>query len=113
METITLNGHEIEVMEVHDDLPLVRFKLVRNWCKLSEAVIPNITAWQYMQAIGAKGFWNQEEKKAASNSLLRRWLEQGVIRFNGKILKPNDVLDFPLISVIIFPKSDKLYTTIL
>lgn len=112
MDTITLNGHTIEVLEVHEELPLVKFKFVRNWCKITDAFIPNMTAWQWLSGIGAKGFWNQEEKKAASNTLLRRWLEQGVIRINGKIVKPNDMLDFPILSVILFPKSDRLYNTI-
>lgn len=112
METITLNGHEIEVMEIHDELPMVKFKFVRNWCKLSEAFIPNKTVVQWLMGLGANGFWNQEEKKAASNTLLRRWIDQGVIRINGKVMKQNDMLDFPVLSVIIFPKSERLYSTI-
>ncbi len=52
------------------------------------------------------------EKKAASNSTLRRFIEQGAIRFNGKVVKPNDKLDFPILSVVMFPKSDKQYTTL-
>ncbi len=63
MDTILLDGHEIEVMEVHAELPMVRFKFVRNWCKISDAFVPNMTAGQWFAAIGPKGFWNQEEKK--------------------------------------------------
>lgn len=112
METITLNGHEMEVLEVHPTLPMVRFKLVRNWCKLGDFFIPNVTALQWLLNLGKEGFWNVGEKKPASNSDLRRWVEQGAIRFNGKILKPNDMLDFPIISVVLFPKSDTQYTTL-
>ena len=63
MDTIELNGHTIEVLEIHEELPLVKFKFVRNWCKITDAFIPNMTAWQWLSGIGAKGFWNQEEKK--------------------------------------------------
>lgn len=111
MESITLNGHEIQVLEIHEDLPLVRFKLVRNWCKVSDACIPNVTAYQWLIGLGV-GFWDKAEKKAASKSTLRRFIEQGAIRFNGKIVKPNDMLDFPILSVVMFPKSDTQYLTL-
>lgn len=74
IESIELNGYIIEVLEIHQELPLV--------------------------------------KKSASNSTLRRFIEQGTIRFNGKVVKPNDKLDFPILSVVMFPKSDKQYTTL-
>lgn len=112
METIILDGHEIEVAEIHDTEPMVRFKLVRNWCRINQAFTPNKTAYEWLLGLGKVGFWDVAEKKAASNSTLRRWIEQGAIRFNGKVVKPNDLLDFPILSVIIFPKSDKQYTTI-
>lgn len=112
MESITLNGHEIEVSEVHDELPLVKFKLVRSWCRVSDAFIPNVTAYEWLMRLGKMGFWDRAEKKAASNSTLRRWIEQGAIRFNGRIVKPNDVLDFPILSVVLFPKSESQYTTL-
>lgn len=112
METIELNGHIIDVQEVHNELPLVRFKLVRNWCKVSEAFIPNVTAYEWLMRQGKAGFWDTSEKKPASNSTLRRYIEQGAIRFNGKVVKPNDLLDFPILSVVVFPKSEKQYTTL-
>lgn len=112
MESIELNGHIIEVLEIHEDLPLVKFKFVRNWCHVDEAFIPNMTAYEWLRNLGPVGFWDVSEKKAASNSTLRRFVEQGAIRFNGKVLKPNDKLDFPILSVVMFPKSDKQYTTL-
>jgi hypothetical protein len=112
MDSIELNGHTIEVREIHEELPLVKFKLVRNWCKISDAFIPNKTAYQWLLGLGKEGFWDAAENKPASNSTLRRFIEQGAIRFNGKVVKPNDMLDFPILSVVLFPKSDKQYTTI-
>lgn len=111
MDTITLNGYELEVQEVQE-VPMVKFKFVKNWCKISDAFIPNVTALEWLLSIGEKGFWDHSEKKAASRSLLRRWVEQGIIRFNGKILKPNDMLDFPILSVVLFPKTPEKYTTL-
>ena len=90
MESIELNGHIIEVLEIHEELPLVKFKLVRNWCRVSDAFIPNKTAYEWLLGLGKEGFWDVAEKKAASNSTLRRFIEQGAIRFNGKVVKPND-----------------------
>ena len=62
---------------------------------------------------GSAGFWDQAEKKQGSNSFLRRLIQDGGIRFNGKILKPNDKLDFPIFSIVVFPKSEQRYTTML
>ncbi len=115
MDTITFNGHEIEVQEIHPEQDgLVRFKLVRNWCRVSDAFIPNVTALELMLRLNAKPatFWDFAEKKAASNSAVRRWVEQGAVRFNGKILKPAQVIDFPVLSIVLFPKSDTQYITI-
>lgn len=111
-DIITFNGFEIEVEEVHPDIDgLVRFKLQRDWSKVEDAFIPNCTVFQWVKNQGGV-FWDQSEKKAASNSALRRFIEQGIFRFNGKILKPDSMLNFPVISVIMFPKSENFYSTI-
>lgn len=111
-DCIQFNGHLIEVEMIHPQNPnLVKFKLSRNWSRVHEAFIPNVTAFQWVKRLGP-GFWDQSEKKPASNSALRRFIEQGIFRFNGKVLKPDTMLDFPLICVIMFPKSDLHYTTI-
>lgn len=104
METITVNGHEIEVSELHESLPLVKFKLTRHWCRISDAFLPNMTALQWL--INRGPLWDSAEKKFASNSALRRWLDQGAVRFNGQVVTANKMLDFPVLSVIMFPKSD-------
>lgn len=51
--------------------------------------------------------------KVASGSELRRWIEQGSILINGERIKPDELLDFPMISVVMFPKSEKRRSTIL
>lgn len=58
-------------------------------------------------------FWNHEEKKHASNSFLRRKIQEGAILFNGERMEPNELIDFPLFSLVMFPKSDKKRCTLL
>ena len=48
-----------------------------------------------------------------SNSELRRWIEQGSLLINNERCTPNEIIDFPLISVVLFPKSEKKRTTLL
>lgn len=73
-----------------------------------------LTALQFMIRLNEMSkFWNHEEKKPASNSVLRRWIEQGAILFNGERMLPNENVDFPLFSVIIFPKSESKRITLL
>ena len=42
---------------------------------------------------------------AASNSEVRRWLEQSAVIINGVKPKPKDIITFPVTSLIFFPKS--------
>jgi len=49
----------------------------------------------------------------ASNSELRRWIEQGAVLVNGERITPSEMMDFPIISFVLFPKSEKRRTTLL
>ena len=49
----------------------------------------------------------------ASRNELQRWLEQHVLLINGESVKWNEELDFPMISVVLFPKNQKRRTTLL
>lgn len=49
----------------------------------------------------------------ASKSELRRLLDQSALRINGKVVKSKDKIEFPITSVVLFPKSDKKRITIL
>lgn len=49
----------------------------------------------------------------ASKSELRRLLDQSAFRINGKIVKSKDVIEFPITSVVLFPKSETKRITIL
>lgn len=49
----------------------------------------------------------------ASNGELRRWLQQGAVICNGERLDPNEQIDFPVFSLVFFPKSEKRRTTVI
>lgn len=103
--TFTLNGHVVEFHEMGDD-GRVRFKLDNTWRNPADGFIPNVTALDFILRLGK--FWSREVKDYASNSEVRRWLENSAVRFNGKPLKPKDMLDFPLYSVVLFPKGNRI-----
>lgn len=48
----------------------------------------------------------------ASNSEIRRWLDGSMIEINGKRPKANDKMDFPVRSVVLFPKSKRRTTLV-
>ena len=82
---------------------------------------PDCTAFEFMVELTrtgseergfSAGFWDSAEKKQGSNSFLRRMIDEGGIRFNGRILKQKDKLDFPIFSIVAFPKSQLHYTTV-
>ena len=51
--------------------------------------------------------------KKASKSELQRWLDQGSILINGERIGRDELMDFPIISVVLFPKSDQRRCTLL
>lgn len=54
----------------------------------------------------------EQKEKLATNSELHRWIKQGAIQINGEICKdPKELIDFPIISFVLFPKS-KLRSTL-
>lgn len=45
----------------------------------------------------------------ASNSELRRWCNQGALIINGeRIVSHDELMDFPIISVVLFPKGKRI-----
>lgn len=112
--TLTINGHVIEFHEMDEMSGRIRFKLDRVWRDPMDFIIPNCTALEFMMRVHKSGtsenngFWSRELNNIASNSEIRRWLDNSAVRFNGKPMKPKEMLDFPLHSVIIFPKGDRI-----
>lgn len=48
----------------------------------------------------------------ASNSELQRWINQGSVIVNGETLKADELIDFPIFSVVLHPKSRKRRCTL-
>lgn len=48
----------------------------------------------------------------ATNSEVRRWLDGGMVEINGERPKAMDKVNFPIISLIFFPKSKRRTTLV-
>ena len=46
------------------------------------------------------------------NGELRRHMKQGAIIINGEKIAPDEEIDFPVFSLVLFPKSEKRRTTL-
>lgn len=72
-----------------------------------------MTALQYLLSLHAIcHFWNYDEVKEASNSYLRRLLNQGAVRINGAALKAGDEVQFPIHSLVLYPNNPRRRTTL-
>lgn len=125
----TVRGHRVDFHRIADESTLVvQFKMerssrdiLRQIAKDEVILRPDLTAFELMVLMtetGSEekgnymvGFWDQAERKSGSKSFLRRCINEGAIRFNGRILKHDQPIDFPVFSIVVFPKSDKHYTT--
>jgi hypothetical protein len=52
-------------------------------------------------------FQTREGQKVgkASNGELKRWIINGALRINGERVKLDDVMDYPIMSVVLFPNN--------
>jgi hypothetical protein len=68
-----------------------------------------MTALEYLLEIhelGSCGFWSKENPNIpASRSEIRRWLANGVLHINGKAVKADDIIDYEIKTVVLFPKN--------
>ena len=55
---------------------------------------------------------SQEREGPASNSEIRRWLDQSAIQINGKKPKSKEIIEFPVTQLVYFPKSNKSRATV-
>lgn len=67
-----------------------------------------MTAWQFLRSLHEVcHFQTREGKKVgtATNSELKRWIQNKALIVNGETVTPEEKMDFPIISVILFPKN--------
>ena len=55
---------------------------------------------------------NEKPCTIPSNSELRRWISQGVVLFNTERVEINEIIDFPIFSLVVFPNSTKKRCTL-
>ena len=66
-----------------------------------------LTGWEFLRSLHQIcSFQTKEGKKVgkASSSELKRWLLNKAVVVNGEPLVWNELVDFPVISVVLFPK---------
>lgn len=104
--TITVNGHVVEFHHMAED-GRISFKLDNTLRDPMDFIIPGVTAFEFLSRVAP--FWSTEKpKERASNGEMRRWLDGQSVRFNGVPKKAKDVLDFPVYSVVLFPKGKRI-----
>lgn len=67
-----------------------------------------MNAWQWLIDLHSVcHFQTREGRRSgrASNSELKRWLMNGAIVVNGEKVGWNELMDFPISSVVMFPKN--------
>lgn len=72
-----------------------------------------MTAWKFLIELNlACSFQTKEGKKVgkASNSELKRWFLNGVVFANGERLQFDEVIDFPITSMVLFQNSTNRVT---
>jgi hypothetical protein len=72
-------------------------------------VLPNMKASEWLVPLVA-GVWNREESKSASKSAARRWISNGSVKVNGESVSLDELINFPVFSIIVFPKSNRRVT---
>lgn len=53
-------------------------------------------------------FSREGKVKPASRSEVRRWLDAGAVWCNGETLTANEPIDFPVFSLVLFPKGNRV-----
>ena len=77
-------------------------------CQVFETTV---TTWEWLRFIHLScRFQTREGSKVglASNSELKRWIEQSALRINGAIVKWNDELSFPIETATLFTKHNRI-----
>lgn len=63
--------------------------------------------WQWLRSLHEIcHFQTREGKKVgtASNSELKRWIQNKALVVNGEVVQWDELVDFPFTSVVLFPK---------
>jgi hypothetical protein len=74
-----------------------------------------MTGIQYLRSLHEVCQFQSQERRigAATNSELGRWLKSKALHINGHPIAPTEQIEFPIVSVVLFPASTKRRCTIL
>lgn len=68
-----------------------------------------MTAWEYLLDLNEVcQFHSRERSGKASNSELKRWLQNKAVIINGVRPNFNDTIEFPIEQLILFPKKSRI-----
>ena len=69
-----------------------------------------ITAWKYLIELNKVCHFHSRERLGTkvSNSELKRWLQNQAVQLNGRRIKWNEDVDFPVEQLILFPKKGRI-----
>lgn len=69
-----------------------------------------MNAWGFLRDLNMVCHFTTRERGngRASNSELKRWLQNSAVRINGEIVKWDEPIDFPIFSVVLFPKRGRV-----
>lgn len=76
---------------------------------MSSLLFPNMPVEKWLIPI-CRGIWNHAENKPAGSAQVRRWIAAGAIHINNEPATPKEIIDFPVFSLVVFPKSKKKIT---
>lgn len=72
-----------------------------------------MTALEYMLHLHKDcAFWDYAEGRPASNGAIRRMLDNKAVEINGRRMAPHDQVDFPIASLVLYPKSTRRTTLV-
>ena len=66
-----------------------------------------MTAWEFLRNLHTVCHFQTKEKGTgtASNAELKRWIQSQSLVINGERVTWDEVMDFPMFSVVLFPKN--------
>lgn len=68
-----------------------------------------MTAWEFLRDLHTIcHFMSRERSGKATNSELKRWLQNQSVIINGRRIKWNEEVDFPVKECILFPKRKRI-----
>jgi hypothetical protein len=88
---------------------------LRFWWPTHKFEVKKVTALEFLISMRSALPMSKEagkDPKIASNSEIRRWLRDSAVVLNGVKVKIDDVVKFPVISLIFFPKSKESKCTL-